>query len=156
MSPALRRHIAVEAGVGAAINGILSLAFCLLLFGGAPRVPVAGIHGLMFDAVPQGTMIALMSAIVPTLLTRRRLRRGVFSGVAGSAVRLRGNGLRQALFIAAIAASASVLVNAAVLLTGPPDWPFATVAIVKTLFGALLGAITASVATRVALTGADE
>jgi hypothetical protein len=155
MSHALRRYIAFEAAVSAVINGALSLAFCLLLFGGEARVPVAGIHGLMVDAVPQGVMIALMSAIVPTLLTWRRLRRGVLPGGADR-VEPSGNALRQALLIAAIAAPASVMANAALLSIGPPDWPFMTVAIVKTLYGAMLGAITASVAIRAALMAADR
>ena len=76
MTASQRRYRRTEMVVAAAISAVLSGVFVALLFGGKAEVPVAGWDGLIVDALPQTAMIALMSSLVPTVLTRRRTRRG--------------------------------------------------------------------------------
>ena len=76
MTPTHRRYFATEMVVAAMINAVLSIAFGFLVFGGRAAAPVAGLGGVAADALPQSFMIALMSCLVPTLLTRRRMAAG--------------------------------------------------------------------------------
>lgn len=63
-----------EAGVSFAINAALSLAFFLAVFGIAVRpLEWAAPDALGLDFVPQSIAVSLMSALVPALITRRRL-----------------------------------------------------------------------------------
>jgi hypothetical protein len=71
MTPAHRRYILVETMISVIINTVISIGFVFLAFGGQDRVAVAA---LIPDAIPQSFMIGLMSTVVPTLLTRRRVR----------------------------------------------------------------------------------
>lgn len=63
-----------ETAISIAINMVLSAAAFLLLFGYGGVVPVAGLHGLAVDILPQALIVAIMGSLVPGLLTRRRLR----------------------------------------------------------------------------------
>lgn len=67
-----------EAIISFGINATLSLAFFLLVFGPAPRViGWSAPDALAFDFVPQSIAVALMSALVPALIVRRRCALGV-------------------------------------------------------------------------------
>jgi hypothetical protein len=74
MTDAQRRYVRTEMIVATIINAILSIVFMLIVFGGQPIVAVGGRGGLIVDSIPQTAMIALMSMLVPSLLTRRRLK----------------------------------------------------------------------------------
>ncbi len=74
IAPALpRRLIARETAISTVINGLMSLAFFLLIFGRQGPVAVWGPGNLALDNVVQAFMIALMSTLVPGALLRRRL-----------------------------------------------------------------------------------
>ncbi len=141
-------YIAVETGISVVINVLISAAFMFLVFGRADSIDLWGPHGLALDFVPQTFMITLMSVIVPTLLTRKRL--------AGGRITRRTPRMRQwpknlVLRASLLAASMTlVLGGAATLLlasiwAGPlPFWP---------VFGGKLayGALTALIATPIGL-----
>lgn len=150
MTSAHRRYIAIEASIGAAISGVLSIAFCFLIFGGVARVPALGVHGLALDALPQSFMIALMASLVPTLLTRGRVRRGVVDRRVGTS-RLPRHVALRAFVVALTVAVIAGAVHLALLSAGPPTYPFGPVLIAKTLYGAALGWLVAAWATRAAL-----
>ena len=64
-----------EAAISFAINAVLSLAFFLGLYGFTPRaLRWSAPDGLALDFVPQSLAVALMSALVPALIARRRFR----------------------------------------------------------------------------------
>lgn len=73
MNTAPTLPIAREAAIGFAINATLSLAFFLGVFGLTER-PLAwrAPDALATDFVPQSIAVALMSALVPALVARRR------------------------------------------------------------------------------------
>ncbi|MBI1684095.1 hypothetical protein [Caulobacter hibisci] len=84
MSLAHRRYVAVETAVSVVINIILSGAFTWLFFGGRTSIAYAGPHGYGVDVFPQTFAIALMSVLVPSLLTRKRLASGKAQPLAGA------------------------------------------------------------------------
>ncbi|WP_408587526.1 hypothetical protein [Novosphingobium sp.] len=89
-----RGFVAQQALTSAGINAGFSLAFFLLVFGLPGRVLTLGApDGLALDFVPQSGAVALMSALVPVLVTR------------DEAARLRGSTPRpvRAIVLAALA-----------------------------------------------------
>ena len=73
-SAARRSYVAHETGISIVINMAISAAFVWIVFGGAAAVPVSGTRGLLVDFLPQTFMIALMGSLVPSALTRKRVR----------------------------------------------------------------------------------
>jgi hypothetical protein len=112
-----RRYIAVETAISVAINGAISALMAWLVFGGRDRIPLGGGSGVLLDFVPQTFMIALMAVLVPTLITRNRVRAGRIGLGSPPRLRLPGNLLLRAL---AVALSATLIVggSAALLMYG--------------------------------------
>ena len=150
MGTAHRRYLATEMTVAAVISAVLSIVFVVLVFGGRDMVPVWGAGGLVVDALPQSAMIALMSALVPTLLTRRRMRAGAVMPRAGRRWSPR-HAVGRALVIAAAATLLAGIAHTALLPLGPARWPFVAVLAYKPIYGALLGGAVAWCAVMVAL-----
>lgn len=155
MTGARGRHRRTEAAIAAAISAVLSGAFVALIFGGRAQVLVAGSGGLIVDALPQTFMIALMSSLVPTLSTRRRLARGLVQPLHAATRWPR----RIAVRVLTIAVGATLLAGAlhSVLLPlTPPFWPLPAVLALKLGYGAALGALVAGIAVTAALHDLDR
>lgn len=150
MSPAHRRYLLAETVIAAVINAVLSVAFFFLVFGRAATVPVAGAGGLIVDALPQSFMVAAMSTMVPTLLTRRRVAAGKI-GPLPSGPRLPRHGLMRALAVGMAVAAVAGLAHLLVLPLTAAHWTFVNALGFKIVYGALLGAAVAAVAVRAAL-----
>lgn len=150
MTPAQRRYVRTEMAIAAVINAALSAVFVWLVFGGQAVVPVLGWRGLAVDTVPQSLMVALMSCLVPTVLTRRRLAAGRVTALSAGR-RWPRHALVRALLVAVPIAALAGLVGAAVLPLTGSSWSFGAVAALKPLYGALLGAIIARLAVLLAL-----
>lgn len=150
MTPAQRRYLRTEVAIAAIINAALSAAFVWLTFGGQAIVPVLGWRGLAADAIPQSLMVALMSCLVPTVLTRRRIAAGQVAPLL-SERRWPRHALVRALVVAVPIAAMAGLAGMAVLPLTGSAWSFATVAAVKLLYGALLGGMIARLAVTLAL-----
>ncbi len=147
---AQRRYIATEAAIGASISAVLSILFVLLLFGGMAQVPV---RGLLVDALPQGFAIAVMATLVPTLLARRRLARGVVTPITQDpSARSRGL-MPRALLAGSSAAAVGTLLTAILVPMGIATLPLSIVLIGKGAWGFMLGGFVAAAMTRVALAG---
>src|ERR1700691_6041774 len=58
------------------IRAAISVGFDWLVFHGHDHVPSSGPGGLVRDAAPQTFIITLMSTLVPSLVTRKRMRSG--------------------------------------------------------------------------------
>lgn len=79
---ARHRFILREACTGAVLNALLSYGIFRWIFGDIAQVPVRGFGYYLFDFLPQGFMVALMSALVPSLIARRAAAQGRFPGQA--------------------------------------------------------------------------
>ena len=89
-------------------------------------------------------MIALMTTIVPTLVTRRRLRAGTVGALARPGSRLPANLALRALLVALLAAAAGLALHWLLLAAaGRAEWPFGAVLAMKIAYGAALAAICA-------------
>jgi hypothetical protein len=150
--PLPRRYLLVETSINAVINGVLSLFFAWIVFGKLEVVELAGSAGLAADFLPQTFMVALMSTLVPTLLTRTRVRQSRVAALAAAPVPLPRNLLLRALLVAVIAVL--LLGGAAMLLTpvfvaGP--MPRDSVLVLKVIYGALISVPITLLALRCAL-----
>jgi hypothetical protein len=76
MHPLRAKYLASETALSMAINAAISIGFAWLVFHGHDHVPSSGPGGLVRDAAPQTFMITLMSTLVPSLVTRKRMHSG--------------------------------------------------------------------------------
>ena len=154
---ALRAYLRIEIGLSIAINMVLSLAFFLLAFGFAPSMPIAGIGGYAFDFLPQSFMIALMSTLMPGIITAGRIRSGRIRGVPISGdVQSLGVLIRRSVLTAVVALLIGVVIAAFLLAvaTGAAlPWGWALFA--KLIYGGLLAAIITPIGLRMALRATD-
>ena len=128
-----------EAAISMVINGTLSLAFFLAIFGMEPRaLNWAAPDRLALDFVPQSLAVALMSALVPALIARRRL---------GGKPALRPILVRAAGFALAGGALGGLLtLLASSSATSPIAWTAALIG--KIAYGGALGALITSLMLR--------
>ncbi len=140
MTLAHRRYIAVETLISVIINTVISIGFVWFAFGGQSQVAVAA---LIPDAIPQSFMIALMSTIVPTLLTRRRRQAGTIAAMSRKTrPKLFGSLPVRALAAALVAALAGLAIHFVVLATfAPGGLTFDATLAFKAAYGAMLSAI---------------
>ena len=144
----LNRYKSVETVVGAVINGLFSLFFVFLIFGGLDVVPMQGDSGLFIDSIPQGLAIGFMGAFFPSFLTRKRIR----NGESGHTSWLPSHPVLRALVFAVFGAALSLSFFA--LLTFAVNieaLAFSTAAVVKTIWGICLGGLVAAITIRLAL-----
>jgi hypothetical protein len=139
----MRRYIAIETAISVVINVGFSVLFFFLVFGRTEQIALWGPGGFAFDYFPQTFMITLMSVIVPTILTRKRvIARKVARRESAFAPRLPMNVVLRALLLAAVAAA--VLGAVAVLITdnlwsGQPA--HSDLRVLKMAYGAVVAAI---------------
>jgi hypothetical protein len=149
----MQRYIIVETLIGMAINAAISAGFAFFVFGGRAAVGLWGTDGLALDFVPQTFMVALMSALIPSLLTRRRVAAGAIHA-RGAPSLLPRNLLLRALLLALLATTllgGGATMILAVLLSGPV--PFAALLPFKIAYGALVSALITPLALQAALAG---
>jgi hypothetical protein len=145
------RYIAIETAISLVINVALSAAFAWLMFHGRDPIAFASSNGFGIDYFPQTFMIGLMSVVVPTLLTRRRLKAAKLQPAMGR-VRLPSRLIIRAPFVAVIATV--VLGGAAFLLSMgllPLSVSFSKLVAIKLIYGAFVALAVTPVGLRAAL-----
>ena len=146
-----RAYIRRETAISMGINAALSLAFYAAVFGRLDPVPVWGLGHWVFDFLPQGFMIGLMSTLVPGAVTARRLSRGEVVRL-GRGSRLPRGLFKRAVVIALAGSAGSVAVMAAIaLISGLQILPMAVAATLKVGWGALLALVVTPIGLRAAL-----
>jgi hypothetical protein len=148
----MSRYIFTETAISIVINAAISAGFAFVVFGGRAEIGLWGPGGLAIDFAPQSFMIALMSVLVPTALTRRRIRTGTLKPGNGLPSRLPRNLVGRALLVAL--AATTVLGGIAVAISaaawaGPLG--FATVLPLKIIYGAAVAFIVTPTALKAAL-----
>ena len=145
-------YIRKETAISAVINAAISAGFVWAAFGGSRSASVWGPGGVAIDFVPQTFMVALMSVLVPTLLTRTRLRKGALHTVAQRSLHVPRNVLLRASMLALIATFAFGGMAVAVLaLARFEEIDFFNLAVVKIAYGALIAIVVTPAALMVAL-----
>ena len=136
------RYIVLETLISCAINTALSIGFVFLIFHGRSRLFALGPHGIVADMAPQTFMVALMSCLVPSLITRSRIAAGSLLWMLPQGeVRL----LRVWLTAGILALSVTCVIVALAWITLPRLIPsgirFSSLLIWKAAFGMILAAI---------------
>lgn len=141
MTPHHRQYLLVETLISVVINSALSLFFAWVVFGRRELIGIAGPTGLALDFLPQTFMVALMSTLIPGLLTRKRVRESRIAQLGPAPMRLPHNPLLRSLLVATVATmilGCSALLLTTVLATDP--MPRASVYLLKIVYGAIISA----------------
>ena len=143
----IRRQTAIN--VAASI--LASLIPFLIVFEISLPVYVWGVGNYVFDFLPQGFMIALMSILMPGVSAGKALREGTLSPLAGPTRPIAHLAIRAILFGAFGAVLGAALAAGFLSLVDVPeiDWNRALAA--KVVFGGLLAAIVTPIGLRTAL-----
>jgi hypothetical protein len=135
---AQRRYLLVETLISLIINAVLSLLMAWVVFGRRELVEVTGATGVAMDFLPQTFMVTLMSTLVPTLLTRKRVRENKIAPLA-TTLRLPRNILWRALLMAVVATlvlGAVAVPLTTALVNGPMS--VQSLFLLKMLYGAVI------------------
>jgi pilus assembly protein TadC len=147
------RYIATETGISAVINAALSLLAAWLVFHTRTAIGATGVGGYAVDFLPQTFMVTFMSTLVPTWLTRRRVRSGQLAKSPRSGLPLPHNVFLRAL---AIALTATLVIGVACMLVSR-QWnaplQFDALLILKVVYGVLLSIPITRFVLRAALAG---
>ena len=148
-----RRYVVMECLISAAFNAGISAFFTMLVFAGRESIGLWGGGGLALDFVPQTFMGALMSAMVPSFLTIRRMRAGKVSAYRWPLAHYLPRTLALRSILIAIAATV-VLGGVALSLTAAlweAPLSFAQIFPAKVAYGTLVGIIVTPIGLRAAL-----
>jgi hypothetical protein len=146
MHPLRAKYLASETALSMAINAAISIGFAWLVFHGHDHVPSSGPGGLVRDAAPQTFMVTLMSTLIPSLVTRKRMHsghldawlRGQPAGTPSPASKI----FLRALTLAIVAMLLGLVLNAAVLpLLFPAGLDYGKVFVLKAAYGAFVAAV---------------
>ena len=146
MHPLRAKYLAIETSLSMAINAAISIGFAWLVFHGHDHVPTSGLGGLVRDAAPQTFMIALMSTLVPSLVTRKSMHSGHLDtwlgGPPGGSPVPPGRIILRALMLAIVAMVLGLSLNAVVLpMLFPGGLGYGSVFVLKAGYGALVALV---------------
>ncbi len=143
-------YIAKETAINTVISMVFSMLFALLFFRAHSDIDL-GSRAVVLDMAPQGFAVALMSFLIPTLLTRKRRRDGALPARAGTH-RLPRNALLRGALAGAIAAA---VCTAGYAMLGPAPGaiiePLNHFIMLKAVFGAMLSLMLTPIALDAAL-----
>lgn len=152
LSAAQQRYVAIEVAIGTLIAVAFSAAFTFAIFGGKAQVALWGTVGLAADTVPHTLGVLLPLVLVPTVITRRRLARGVVDALGTRPAWLPRRLLARALLLTLaglLLGGGAMLV--ALKLLGVASLPFTAVLGLKVGYGAVLALATTPTVIRAAL-----
>lgn len=154
MTDAVRAHIRRETAISIVINMSIGAGFFLALFGRIDPVPVWGAGGYAVDFLPQGFMVGLMGALVPSLLARRQVARGALATGPGASMLPKGLVARCLVLAVLSMLLLAGLAAAALAASGVATLPFALGLGIKIASSAAVAAIVTPVAIRATLSTA--
>lgn len=137
--------VAREALKGLIIGGLISLFFAVLVFGGRQVIPLYGMQGVIFDAIPQSVGIMLLGSMVPALITKNQIAKGKLVDIGASGRAIRFAVVPPALVMACLGIAAHALI---LPWLSPVAWDAVAVMAFKTLYGACLSGIAATMGVR--------
>ena len=160
MSPAHRRFLVLDEGVGSVVvNLIINGIIAILMFRGASTVPLWGQQSIAGDTIGTTFFLPLFTSLIATPLARGQVRAGRFPAVEGTPFGLQWMP-RRALWRGALLGVICVILVApptlAVLthlgVTQQSFWGFV---VFKALFAAALGVVVTPLIALWAIAGTD-
>ena len=131
-----RKYVITESVISMLFNAAFSFVFTYLVFRGQVSIPNSE---LVIDALPQSFFVAFFGALVPTMVTRARLRAGKISPLPFRKSYLPGNALLRAISMGILFAVAGFAGHFVLLeALGIDSLALGTVLTYKTLYGAAL------------------
>ncbi len=130
-------YIRTELLIGTMIGGVVSGAFCAAIFA---KASVITANDITFDAIPHSFMLTLMAILVPSQITKSRVRRGLVAPLPVERLPL----LKRHLLIGSMATAAAMTVAGyalhAILLpiVGPAVWPLWMLLAFKIAYGMII------------------
>lgn len=155
-----RKYILVETLIGTVFNTVISIVFAFVAAGGAASLPLWGPRGIALDFVPTVFMITLVTTLIVTLLTRKRLRAGKAPPLPRADAGPLGWGPRQ-VFLRALTYGllfAIVLVPlsiGALVVLGIDEMATSAFVLFKAVYGAVYSLLVTPPIVRAALAGGD-
>lgn len=137
-------------------SSVINILFFFLVFGASGPVTVWGMGNYVFDFVPQSFFTALICVLLPGLITRSRLSKGLFAPLHNphiSNIALVGRGLGYGFF-ALLTGGGAVATALHLWAVSHINWWPAFIA--KILYGAVVAAITTTVGLRALLRAASH
>lgn len=147
MTDAHRKYLIVETLVSVVVNGAISALFVVLAFAGRSEVDLWGPGNLAVDLLPQTFAVAFMSVLVPTILTRKRLRSGKLGRAEGVSSRLPRNLWLRSLLLAVAATvliAGTMIALLAALWSGPIA--YGDLFLLKVLYGGVVALLVTPIA----------
>lgn len=148
------RYIRRETAISIVISMAISAGFFLMLFGLTDQVPIQGFRGYAVDFLPQTFMVGLMGALVPSLLTRKRVARGTIATIEAPS-RWPGAIVPRSALLALLATLVMGGGAMAILAaSGAATIPWTLALAIKVMAGGLVAALVTPVAIRATLAAA--
>lgn len=147
--PVVKHYIISETIISTLFNSAFSFGFTYLFF---KSQTVIDRQALIIDAMPQSFFVTFFGVLMPTLITRHRLRKGKMLPMGARQWRVPRNPLLRAIASGLLMAAAGTLVHYAVLHGfNLEEMGLNTVLAYKTLYGAALTWIVTPLALHVVL-----
>jgi len=149
-----RAYIRRETAISILISMAISAGFFLMLFGVVDPVPVRGLRGYAVDFLPQTFMVGLMGALVPGVLTRKRITNSTIAVIATPSFwpgAVLPRSVLMALLSALVMGGGAMAILAAL---GAATVPWTPALAIKVAVGGLVAAIVTPAAIRATLAAA--
>ncbi len=142
-------YILKESFISMLFNSLFSFGFTYAFFQHSASIMK---HDLIIDALPQTFAVTFFGMLIPTLITRKRLRTGLLTTLDIKPTILPYNVLLRAIFCGVLIAVMGLVGHYIVFnYFNIESIPFITALVYKTLYGALLSLIVTPFALRIAL-----
>lgn len=137
-----KKYLLIESLVSVVINAAISALFVWLIFRHQSVIPLTGPKGIIFDFLPQTFGVAFMAILVPTLITRARLKAGKISLMDSDPITAPSNILLRCALLAFIAACI-VFTLATILMpvVASAQWSLKALYAFKAIYGGSLAFI---------------
>jgi hypothetical protein len=151
VSNGVKSAIREQAIVSGIVNAVLSIAIFILVFGLARRALTIGAPDqFAFDFLPQGAILGFMSAFLPALMVRNRLRTGALS-ITTSRVPTVGSIVLRAVLLSLLSIAVAAVAMWLTQRFGANSVEWRDALLIKVVFGVLLGVIVTRIAVRAVL-----
>ena len=157
MSPAQRRYLLLEQGVGAGVvNFAINAAIAWVAFRGMTTVPLWGQQSIAGDTIGTTFLLPFITTLIASRLVRGHVRSGRIAGLAWDSSPLgrwmpRGLARRGAVFGLACVVLVGLPAPSALAAAGVAQMSFGRFVVFKALFAAVLAALVTPIIARAAL-----